>query len=280
MVRASCWWTSCLLLIGTICGANQMPQVSAGQVPQVSSIRSVGQNCIGSACNQMPQTFAGQVPQVSSIRSVRQNCVGSACNQMPQVSAGQRPQVSANQVPQVSSGYWNDEIAAEDGFPAKYPFDESQSTWTIALSGKDLVILGLLFVTVLNLIILCFTCAKSHKAGGSNRKRYQPVMIDSEVERVWESKWRLLSTRSTSILTWRIQGSVDLRQLSIVFCSWNLNNDRVYIVFLIQSAWWNEHHIVAQTTFLIIHLRWTIVVSIGFFLLYFVVNPRILILLL
>jgi len=243
MVRASCWWTSCLLLIGTICGANQMPQVSAGQVPQVSSIRSVGQNCIGSACNQMPQAFAhqvpqvsaNQVPQVSSIRSVGQNCIGSACNQMPQAFAGQvpqvssirsvvsnqmpqvsahqvpqvsadqvpqlssirsvgqncigsacnqMPQVSAKQVPQVSSGYWNDEIAAEDGFPAKYPFDESQSTWTIALSGKDLVILGLLFVTVLNLIILCFTCAKSHKAGGSNRKRYQPVMIDSEVERV------------------------------------------------------------------------------------------------
>merc|ERR1719153_1460207 len=108
-----------------------MPQVSAGQVPQVSSIRSVGQNCIGSACNQMPQASsirsvvsnqmpqvsahqvpqvsADQVPQLSSIRSVGQNCIGSACNQMPQVSA--------KQVPQVSSGYWNDEIAAEDGFP-------------------------------------------------------------------------------------------------------------------------------------------------------------------
>lgn len=56
-----------------------------------------------------------------------------------------------------------------------YPPDPDQAPWTVALSGKDLVILVLVAVNVAVIVALCCVCARSGAHGA--RKKYQMVRM-------------------------------------------------------------------------------------------------------
>merc|ERR1711879_144330 len=56
------------------------------------------------------------------------------------------------------------------------------SSLSVALTAKDLVILALAVVNGVMMIIVCFVCAKSQGTRAFRAKKYQPVVMGTETE--------------------------------------------------------------------------------------------------